>query len=73
MGTTYGVVGMNCSHCVAAITDEIGRLPGVRDVTVELVEGGTSGIHVRSDVALDTKLVSRAVDEAGYALATGAP
>jgi copper chaperone len=66
--TTYEVVGMTCAHCVSAVTEEIGQLPGVRRVTVELVAGGTSDVHVTSDHQLDDAQVREAVDEAGYEL-----
>jgi copper chaperone CopZ len=67
--TTYGVTGMTCGHCVAAVTEEVSALPGVQDVAVDLVEGGTSAVHVRSEQELSTEQVRAAVDEAGYTLA----
>lgn len=71
--TTYLVTGMTCGHCVSAVTEEITRLPGVEDVTVELVTGGTSAVHVVSDRTLDPAEVREAVDEAGYELVDAAP
>ncbi len=47
--TTYVVSGMTCGHCVAAVTEEITSLAGVRTVVVDLVEGGDSPVHVTSD------------------------
>jgi copper chaperone CopZ len=66
--TTYTVSGMTCGHCVAAVTDEVGALPGVTGVTVDLVAGGDSKVHVVSDSELDPSAVAEAVDEAGYQL-----
>ena len=66
---TYSVNGMTCSHCIAAVTEEITALEGVTDVTIDLVEGGTSPVTVISDEPLDPTLVAEAIDEAGYALA----
>lgn len=66
---TYGVTGMTCGHCVQAVTDEITALPGVRDVEIELVAGGTSTVRVVSDEPLVEDTVREAVDEAGYELA----
>ena len=40
--TTYAVTGMTCEHCVRAVTSELGALPGVQAVQVELVPGGSS-------------------------------
>lgn len=66
--TTYTVSGMTCGHCVAAVTEEVGALPGVTGVTVDLVAGGNSKVHVVSDSELDPAAVAEAVDEAGYQL-----
>jgi copper chaperone CopZ len=65
---TYGVTGMTCEHCVRAVTDELTALPGVRDVGVGLVVGGTSTVRVVSDAPLAESAVRDAVDEAGYTL-----
>lgn len=67
--TDLAVEGMTCSHCVASVTEELGALPGVRGVTVQLAAGGVSTVTVMSDGALDVDQVSAAIDEAGYALA----
>jgi copper chaperone len=66
--TAYAVTGMTCAHCVAAVTHELTGLPGVRDVRVNLVEGGTSTVTVDSDAPLAERDVRDAVDEAGYEL-----
>ncbi|HSK98171.1 MAG TPA: heavy-metal-associated domain-containing protein [Euzebyales bacterium] len=71
MSTTYTVAGMTCGHCVAAVKEEIGRLDGVTEVDVDLVEGGESTVRVISRSPLDGARVRDAVDEAGYEL-TGA-
>jgi copper chaperone len=63
---TYTVTGMTCDHCVRAVTDELGKLPGVSDVAVELASGQ---VTVRSDHPLEQTDVAAAVDEAGYQLA----
>jgi len=64
--STYTVNGMTCSHCVTAVTAELTRLPGVRDVHVELPTGA---VIVESDGPLPIDEVRVAVDEAGYELA----
>ncbi|WP_380164858.1 heavy-metal-associated domain-containing protein [Jannaschia sp. R86511] len=66
--TTIDVVGMTCGHCVSAVTEELSALPGVTDVSVDLVAGGTSPVTVRSEQPLDDAAVAAAVDEAGYEL-----
>ena len=63
---TYSVTGMSCSHCVNAVGSEIGRIPGVTEVRVDLAGGA---VTVISDQPLDDAAVAAAVDEAGYELA----
>jgi len=66
--TTFGVDGMTCGHCVRHVTTELTAIPGVQDVTIELVVGGSSRVTVTSDAPLADDAVAAAVDEAGYAL-----
>ena len=63
---TFQVTGMTCGHCASAVTDELKQLPGVTDVTVDLVAGGTSTVQVTGSEPLDESLVSTALEEAGY-------
>ena len=67
--STYTVVGMTCSHCVAAVTEEVGQIPGVSDIDVDL---GTGGVSITSDRELRSDMVRDAVEEAGYELAGSA-
>jgi len=62
----FAVQGMTCSHCETAVRTEIGRLPGVREVTVDLTTGA---VTVAADAPLDRADVLAAVQEAGYELA----
>jgi len=64
--STYTVSGMTCGHCVNAVSGEIGALPGVTSVDVDLATGL---VTVTSEQPLDAAAVRAAVDEAGYALA----
>jgi copper chaperone len=66
--STYSVAGMTCGHCTSAVTEELAKLPGVQQVSIDLVAGGTSAVHVTSESALDDSQVREAVDEAGYEL-----
>ena len=63
---SYLVSGMTCDHCVTAVRDEIGHLPGVSDVQVELVPGAVSTVIVASEKPVAESSVREAVDEAGY-------
>ncbi|MDG6104702.1 heavy-metal-associated domain-containing protein [Dactylosporangium aurantiacum] len=61
--TTYAVKGMTCGHCVQAVSTEVGRVPGVTGVEVDLASGA---VTVTSDGPADEQAVRAAVDEAGY-------
>lgn len=65
---TYDVTGMNCQHCVDAVTAEVGKLSGVEQVDVDLAAGA---VTVTSAEALTTEQMRDAVDEAGFDLVTG--
>ncbi len=67
---TYSVTGMTCSHCVAAVTEEVSRLDGVSAVDVDLNAGGDSRVTVASNAPLSVDAVREAIDEAGYTLAS---
>ncbi len=60
---------MTCGHCVAAVTAELSKLPGVEDVGVDLVPDGISTVTVTGEGAPELDQVRAAIDEAGYALA----
>ncbi len=62
---TYEVKGMTCDHCVKAVSSEIGEIPGVQDVKVDL---GSGNVEVTSEAPLDKEKVAAAVDEAGFEL-----
>lgn len=66
--TTFSVDGMTCGNCVRHVTEELTALPGVTDVQVELVAGGSSPVTVTSDAPLADDAIAAAVDEAGYAV-----
>jgi copper chaperone len=61
----FSVVGMTCEHCVRAVEEELGALPGVTGVDVDLVEGGASSVQITGGHALSALQVARALDEAG--------
>lgn len=59
------VTGMTCEHCVASVTEEVGEVDGVREVTVDL---GSGALTVAADRPLLDDDVRAAVEEAGYQL-----
>jgi copper chaperone CopZ len=69
---TYAVTGLTCAHCVHAVRAEVGALPGVAAVEVDLVPGGASAVTVTGDRELGAGELAAALDEAGdYTLAAG--
>jgi copper chaperone CopZ len=59
---TYAVPGMHCGHCEAAVREEVGGVPGVRDVLVDL---DAKKVEVRGET-LDDAAIRAAIAEAGY-------
>ncbi len=62
---TYTVTGMTCGHCVASVTEEVGELPGVSGVTVDLDSGR---LTVTAEPSVGGDQVRAAVEEAGYSV-----
>ena len=65
---SYTLAGMTCEHCVNAVTEEVGAVPGVTAVDVDLASGG---LTVTSTETVDDAAVRAAVEEAGYEVAAG--
>jgi copper chaperone len=63
---TYTVDKMSCGHCVAAVTEELTKVDGVRGVQIDLP---TKAVTVTSEAPLDVAVVKAAVEEAGYVFA----
>jgi copper chaperone len=59
---TWIVDGMTCGHCVASVSAEVGKVPGVSDVEVDLA---TKRVVVTGEGVADDAVVA-AIDEAGY-------
>jgi copper chaperone len=64
----FNVKGMTCEHCVAAVREEVGAVPGVGTVDVDLA----SGALLISGSNFDGEAVRSAVEAAGYSLAAAA-
>jgi copper ion binding protein len=63
--TIFRVTGMTCEHCRRAVEQEIGLVPGVKRVDVDL---STGSVTVHADRPVDRADIAAAADEAGYAL-----
>jgi copper chaperone CopZ len=66
--TVITVKGMTCSHCVSAVQQELGNLPGVSGVEVDL---GTGTVRITASPQPGLAALRDAVDAAGYELADG--
>jgi copper ion binding protein len=62
--SNYTVKGMTCGHCVSSVTEEVGEIPGVESVDVELATGR---VTVHGEGFTDEQ-VRTAVEEAGYSV-----
>ncbi len=61
--STYSVAGMTCDHCARAVSTEVGNIPGVSAVEVDVPTGT---VKVTSEQPLDDGAFRAAVQEAGY-------
>ncbi|WP_248965376.1 heavy-metal-associated domain-containing protein [Sphaerisporangium perillae] len=66
--TTYTVKGMTCGHCVSSVKEEVGEVPGVTGVEVDLPTGL---VTVQSEGPVDDAALTAAVQEAGYEVVSG--
>ena len=62
---TLSVPGMTCGHCEAAVKQEVGGVPGVSGVDVDL----DTKYVVVTGTELDRDAVVAAIDEAGFDVA----
>ncbi|GAA0393075.1 hypothetical protein Acor_63260 [Acrocarpospora corrugata] len=65
--STFTVTGMTCGHCASSVREEVGGIPGVTAVNVDLPTGL---LTVTADSPVDSEAVTRAVAEAGYSVTT---
>ena len=63
MKQKYDVTGMTCSACSAHVEKAARAIPGVRDVTVNLL---TNSMVIESDTQIANSAVIEAVSAAGY-------
>lgn len=67
--TQFKVIGMTCGHCVAGVSEKLGRFEGIADVAVDLVPDGVSTVTVYGSERISPDAVRAAVSEAGYEFA----
>lgn len=61
---TFGVIGMTCDHCVAAVTSEVSKIAGISEVVVDLSQAALTFTG-----EIPREAIADAVEEAGYELA----
>jgi copper chaperone CopZ len=64
--TKVTVMGMSCGSCALTVREEIGDLPGVHTVNVDL---GNGTVVIESEGPLAVDAIKSAVEDAGYQLA----
>jgi copper chaperone len=62
----YRVPAVSCDHCIRAITDELGKLPGIQNVGVDLK---TKLVTVQHDGSVSDADLRAGIEEAGYDIA----
>ena len=63
---TYRVDGMSCGHCASSVKQEVGSIPGVVSVDVDVATGKVA-VDTSREVRVDA--IERAIADAGYRLA----
>ncbi|MGV9801480.1 heavy-metal-associated domain-containing protein [Mycobacterium sp. NPDC003449] len=64
---TVTVTGMTCGHCVSSVREEVGGIPGVTAVDVDLTTGI---VTIGSEGPVNAEAIRDAVEEAGYLVAS---
>jgi copper ion binding protein len=64
---TVTVAGMTCGHCASSVCEEVGSIPGVTAVDVDLASGK---VTIDSEQGVEPEAIKGAVEEAGYELAS---
>lgn len=65
MTSTIKIKGMACSHCVAAVSQALNAIDGVKGVNVDLEKGQAT---FESEQAVDMDKVKKEIEKAGYEL-----
>jgi copper chaperone CopZ len=63
---SIAVAGMSCDHCANAVRAEIGKLPGVAEVDVDVAAGT---VRISAEPMPGDHALREAIEEAGYEFA----
>ena len=64
--TTVKGTGLSCNHCAMSVSEEVGEVPGVTGVNVDVVKDGVSTVTIEHEGTLNTQAVADAIVEAGF-------
>ncbi|MDR0841484.1 MAG: copper ion binding protein [Christensenellaceae bacterium] len=64
MTTVLRVEGMSCEHCVRAVTNAVGALPGVERVQVDLAGKTVTVAHDAAQCPVER--IAAEIDDQGY-------
>jgi len=64
---TITVAGMTCGHCATSVLEEVGSIPGVSAVDVDLP---SDKVIIDSKQRVEPEAIKGAIEEAGYELAS---
>ena len=57
------IQGMSCQHCVMAVTKALGKLPGLKNLKVDLTKGEATFENAQN---ISPASIRQAVEDAGY-------
>ncbi len=60
------IQGMTCQHCVMSVTKALGKIPGLKNLKVDLVKGEATFENTEN---VPQPSIRKAVEEAGYTVA----
>jgi len=60
---TIKIKGMSCQHCVKAVTQVLGLIPGLKNVKVDLGKGEAT---FENSQKVSREEIRKAVEDAGY-------
>lgn len=64
--TTVKATSLTCNHCAMSVSEEVGEVPGVTGVNVDVVKDGVSTVTIEHEGTLNTQAVADAIVEAGF-------
>ncbi len=64
--TIVKATGLTCNHCAMSVSEEVGEVPGVTGVNVDVVKDGVSTVTIEHEGTLNAQAVADAIVEAGF-------